>query len=119
MCTRKDVGTRTGKDDENACIPGIEGIVQRGAIWRNNTAANGHVRICRWDPVLFVWLGFKKGEKSRVGDFECCSNLQCLAAAILLRESRRGGEEIHGCEGLDCVLVASNANIDKGRLEPN
>lgn len=38
MRTREDMGTKTGKDDEKACIPGIESIVQQDAIWRNTRA---------------------------------------------------------------------------------
>lgn len=66
---------------------------------------------------MLVWLGFKKGEKT--GWVIKCSNLQ--AAVPLLLESRCWVVEERGkkiMDARDCVLVASNANIDKGRSEP-
>lgn len=114
------MGTCTRKERGKSWYSRHLGIVQQGAIWRNTTAGQWARIHLQMESSLFVWARFqerekKKGEKPG-GDLNAL--IFTLGRAVLL-ESRmsREGKGILGCEY--CVLVASNANIDKGMLGAN
>lgn len=115
-CTRRKTWGQRRARTRQDLVARHWGIVQQGAIWRNTTAGQWARIHLQMESSLLVWAWVSRKKRGEAERGFKCSNLHAWQGRFCSSRGCREGKGIHGCE--DCVLIASNANIDKRKLVP-